>query len=224
MNEEPRIPIALIDDHTLVRKGLVELIENLGGYHVALEAGNGREFINALPGAPPVALAIVDLNMPVMDGYETIAWIHDNRPDIRPLALTFDGTEQAVMKAVRSGSRGFILKDIEPSELKTALDHIMASGYYHSDLVHGNLLESWNKRNDHDRLQAQIMEQVSSREMEFIKLVCSEDEFTYDQIGERMGVTRRTVDGYRETLFMKLGIKSKVGLVLFAIRWGLIKV
>ena len=223
MSSTPEVPIALIDDHTLVRKGLVELIEHAGGYRVVLEAGNGREFIHALTEGPHVELAIVDLNMPVMDGYDTLAWLVDNRPDIRALALTFDGTEDALIKAICSGARGFILKDIEPAELKIALDQVATTGYYHTDLIHHGMMESREKKIGHERRQERVLEEISAREMEFLKLVCLPEELTYERIGELMHVHRRTVDGYREALFEKFGIRSKTGLVLFAMKWGIIK-
>ena len=98
--------VALVDDHHLMRSGLVATVNALGGYHVTIEAGNGKELIDALHGAELPAIAIVDLNMPVMDGYETIAWLRANAPSVLPLALTFDATDDAMVKAVRAGARG----------------------------------------------------------------------------------------------------------------------
>lgn len=217
------VPIALVDDHTLVRKGLVELIHGIGGYEVVLQAGNGREYMREVSGGPAVRIAIVDLNMPVMDGFETIAWIQANCPETRALALTFEANEDTVIKAMRNGARGFVLKDIEPVELKAALDSVHATGYYHTDLVHHSLMTNFDKKTGQEREQARILGQVTPRELEFLKLVCNSDEPTYEQIADRMQVHRRTVDGYREGLFEKFGIKSKTGLVLFALKWGIVR-
>ena len=224
MSTTTDIPIALIDDHTLVRKGLVELINGIGGYRVVLQAANGRDYQQQVSGGPQVDIAIVDLNMPVMDGYETIAWITAECPETRALALTFEANDDNVIKAMRNGARGFVLKDIEPTELKTALDQIATTGYYHTDLVHQSLMTNFDKKTGQERAQAKILGQITPRELEFLKLVCGPDEPTYEQIGDRMEVHRRTVDGYREGLFEKFGIKSKTGLVLFALKWGVIKV
>jgi len=222
MERNNAVPIALVDDHTLVRKGLVELIHGIGGYRVVLEAANGLEFKEAISGGPVVDIAIVDLNMPVMNGYETIAWIHANCPGTKPIALTFDGTGDAVIKAVRSGARGFILKDIEPAELKVALDSVSSTGYYHTDLMHHSLMTNFDNKTSYERQLAKVMETITPRELEFLKLVCSPEEPTYERIVEQMALHRRTVDGYREALFEKFGIRSKTGLVLFAMKWGII--
>ncbi|MEO8067591.1 MAG: response regulator transcription factor [Flavobacteriales bacterium] len=219
----PDVPVALIDDHTLVRKGLVELVNGLGGYRVVLEAAHGEEFKEKMNGGPRVALAIVDLNMPVMDGYETLLWMRTACPETRALALTFDGTDDAIIRAVRSGARGFVLKDIEPAELKTALDHVCETGYYHTDLVHQSLMSNFDKKTSQERARDKVFEQITPREMEFLKLVCDANEYTYEQIGDTMDVHRRTVDGFRQGLFDKFGIRSKTGLVLFAVRWGVVK-
>lgn len=217
------IPVALIDDHTLVRKGLVEVVNGLGGYQVVLEAAHGEEYKQKINGGPRVEIAIVDLNMPVMDGYETLLWMRTACPETRALALTFDGTEDAIIKAVRNGARGFVLKDVEPSELKIALDHICGTGYYHTDMVHNSLMSNFDKKTSQERARDKVMEQITPREMEFLNLVCDVKEYTYEQIGEIMDVHRRTVDGFRQGLFDKFGIKSKTGLVLFAVRWGMVK-
>ncbi|HEX2617201.1 MAG TPA: response regulator transcription factor, partial [Flavobacteriales bacterium] len=184
---------------------------------------NGLELKEAMSGGPEVEIAIVDLNMPVMNGYETIAWIHASCPGTRPIALTFDGTGDAVIKAVRNGARGFILKDIEPTELKLALDSVAQTGYYHTDLVNHSLLTNFDNKTSYERQKAKVMGTITPRELEFLKLVCSADEPTYERIAEQMVLHRRTVDGYREALFEKFGIRSKTGLVLFAIKWGIIE-
>lgn len=219
----PKHAVALVDDHTLVRKGLVGLISSLGDYEVVLEAGNGKEFQKELSGGPHVDIAIVDLHMPVMDGYDTIAWIKETSPELRAIALTFEHSEDAVIRAVRSGARGFILKDIEPLELKCALDSLMLTGYYHTDLVQSGLMNSFGGRTAQEREQARVLGMITPRELEFLKLVCSAEEPTYERIGDVMDVHRRTVDGYRQALFDKFDIKSKTGLVLFAMKWGIVK-
>lgn len=217
------VPVALIDDHTLMRKGLVELINGLGGYKVVLEAAHGEDYKQKVSMGPRVELAVVDLNMPVMDGYQTLAWIHATCPETRALALTFDGTDDAIIRAMRSGARGFVLKDVEPAELKAALDHVRLTGYYHTEMVHQSLMHNSDKRTGEERQRHRVLEQITPREMEFLKRVCDPQELTYEQIADQMSVGRRTVDGFRQNLFDRFGLKSKTGLVLFAIRWGIVK-
>jgi len=222
------LPVALVDDHHLVRNGLVGTVNALGGYRVSLEAGNGRELIDALQaaatnGMEPPRIAIVDLNMPVMDGYETIAWLRANMPDVLPLALTFDAADEAMVRAVHAGARGFLLKNTRPQVLKSALDSLVTTGYYYTEELHDSILKQPEPRSKNDKERERIQALVTPREMEFLLLVCDEAEYTYEQMAARMGVHRRTVDNFRIALFEKFGIKSKTGLVLFALRWGLLK-
>ena len=207
-----------------MRKGLAELIHRTSNQRVVMQAANGKEFIDLLPANPEVEIAIVDLNMPVMDGYETMAWLRDHRPDIRPLALTFNTTEGAVIKAMKCGARGFILKDIEPKQLEVVLDHLYLTGYYHNDLVHHAMIEGAARESEMEQKRQQVMADIRPHELEFLKLVSSEKEMTYEEIAMRMRIHPRTVEMYRERLFEKLGVRSKTGLVLFAIKWGIVKV
>ena len=217
------IPIALIDDHTLVRKGVAELINGLGDYKVVQQAANGREYVDALGTSPSSRIAVVDLNMPVMDGYETIAWIAANRPDTLPIALTFEANDQNVLKALRSGARGFLLKDIEPEELRRALDSLCLTGYYHSELTLTSMVSQKVEVSEAQRDRAAVLAQISEREADFLRHVCSPEELTYEEISRRMFLHMGTIDGYRKNLFTRFGLRSRTGLVLFAIKWGIAK-
>lgn len=219
--------VALVDDHHLMRNGLAATVNSLGGFRVGLEAGNGQELVEALQvmqrnELPLPAIAIVDLNMPVMDGYATIAWLREHAPTVLPLALTFDGNDDAVVKAVRAGARGFLLKNTRPAVLKNALDSLLLTGYYYTESTHEALRSDAVQRTRMERDRAEVLARITPREMEFLLLVCDEAEFTYEQMAERLGIHRRSVDNYRISLFEKFDIKSKTGLVLFAMRWGLI--
>lgn len=215
--------VALIDDHHLVRSGIAAMVNGVGGYNVVMEAANGREFMRALSGNEEPAIAIVDLFMPVMDGFETIAWLKNNAPGIRPLALTFDASDDVMVRAVRAGARGFLLKNARPAVLKVALDSLMLTGYYHSDELHETLVDKQQLKTPQEKQQEKIIAAITPREMDFLLLVCAPEEYTYEQIADKMNVHRRTVDGYRESLVEKFGIKSKTGLVLFAMKWGVVK-
>lgn len=219
--------VALVDDHHLVRAGLVATVNGLGGYRVALEAAHGRELVEQLEHrrndrlADPT-IAIVDLNMPVMDGYATITWLRTHAPDILPLALTFDAADSAVLRAVHAGARGFLLKSARPQVLKAALDSLLLTGYYYSGEVQDARIRELEEKHNEVRERDGVLDRITPREREFLSFVCDEAELTYEQIADRMGVQRRTVDNFRLALFEKFDIKSKTGLVLFALRWKLI--
>ncbi|MBL7951133.1 MAG: response regulator transcription factor [Flavobacteriales bacterium] len=214
--------VALVDDHHLVRNGLVATVNALGGYEVTIQAGHGGELMAALTTLPPPDIAIVDLNMPVMDGYETIAWLRKEHPGVLPLALTFDARDDALVKAVRAGARGFLLKSAPYEVLKSAMDSLMLTGYYYTEATHDTMQRNPGLTTHAERERERIRNSITPREMEFLLLVCDPEEHTYEQIAAVMGVHRRTVDNYRIALFEKFDIKSKTGLVLFALRWGLL--
>jgi two-component system, NarL family, invasion response regulator UvrY len=209
------ITIALIDDHVLIRNALKELINRFDGFEVILEASNGQEFISRCKTPPNIAL--VDINMPVMDGFETAAYIRQNLPDVKILALTVNDDDESIIKMIRAGAVGYLLKDSETTDLRMALNEVAIKGYFHNDLVTNSLMKS---------LKPQANPKPSivfqSREEEFLKLACTE--LTYKEIAAKMCLSPRTVDGYRESLFEKLELRSRVGLVLFALKRGIVQI
>ena len=206
--------IGLADDHILLRKGLVSLVQNLG-YSVLLEVDNGNELIQKLQSGIEPDLILMDINMPVLDGYETTKWIKENKPLIKVLALSMYDDEKAIMKMLRNGARGYILKDSEPAELRMALEAVITKGYYYSELVTGKLIHAINGGNETSKQEVRLNE----RELEFLKLACSE--LTYKEIAAQMHLSPRTIDGYRDALFEKLDIKTRTGLAIYAIKNGI---
>lgn len=214
LSEKSTVTVALADDHALIRNGLAGLINSFDGYRVIFQAGNGQDCIDALkPGIIP-DLVLMDINMPKKDGYDTTLWFKQHYPDIRVLALSMYDNENAIIRMLKCGARGYILKDAEPADLKRAMDDIMQKGFYYSDLVTGHLIHTMQKFElGHDNKSSISL---SDRETHFLQLICSE--FTYKEIADKMFVSPRTVDGYRDALFEKLQIKTRVGLVIYAIK------
>jgi DNA-binding NarL/FixJ family response regulator len=212
--------IALADDHVLLRKGLVSLVENLG-YKVILEVDNGQELTEQIQAGVHPDLVLMDINMPVKDGYETTKWLKNNAPLTKVLALSMYDDESAIIRMLKNGAKGYILKDSEPGELRTAIESILSKGFYYSEMVTGRLIHSINTMDDEDS-PAKNLNGLNEREIDFLKLAATE--FTYKEIAEQMHLSPRTIDGYRDALFEKLNIKSRVGLVLFAIKNGLVKI
>lgn len=211
--------IALADDHVLLRKGLVSLVENLG-YKVILEVDNGQQLTEQIQAGVHPDLVLMDINMPVKDGYETTKWLKNNAPLTKVLALSMYDDESAIIRMLKNGAKGYILKDSEPGELRTAIESILSKGFYYSEMVTGRLIHSINSMDDEDS-PAKNLSGLNEREIDFLKLAATE--LTYKEIAEQMHLSPRTIDGYRDALFEKLNIKSRVGLVLFAIKNGLVK-
>lgn len=210
--------IAIVDDHTLFRKGLSTLISELQSYSVLFEASNGKEFIEKIQGSEVPDIVLLDITMPEMNGYETAKWIKTQYPEIRMLALSTMDSDDAILRMVKAGVHGYLMKNSELEELKTAFETVIAIGYYYNDLFTRRIVKSVDQNTEEDTL----LNKLTERELDFLKLCCTEK--TYHEISKIMFVSERTVDGYRESLFKKLGIKSRVGLVLFAIKSRLVTV
>lgn len=207
--------LVLIDDHAVVRQGLATLIEALGPYEIVAQFGNGSEFLDVVPLAPPPDLLLLDLQMPVMNGRETMRHLAARGMKYPVLVLTNEVDTGNVLELVTLGARGYLSKGCSATELREALSAILAEGYYHSELEQ---LALRGERRSRPNTPA-----LSPRETEFLRLACSTEEYTYRAIAQMMGVSERTVDGYREELFRKAGVKSKVGLVFYALRHSLVE-
>jgi DNA-binding NarL/FixJ family response regulator len=205
--------IALADDHSLLRNGLAILVQSLG-YDVAFEANDGNELIETVKKGNEPDLILMDINMPEMDGFSATQWFVQHLPHIKILALSMYDNETSIIRMLKAGARGYILKDCDPAELKKAIDSVLDTGFYYSDLVSGRLIHAINS-NDKDGLT-----HLNDRETEFLKYACTE--LTYKEIAEKMYLSPRTIDGYRDALFEKLNLKTRVGLVMYAIRNGIV--
>jgi two-component system invasion response regulator UvrY len=210
--------IVLVDDHALLRKGLATLVKNLG-HEVLFEADNGKDFIENLKPKLLPDIVLLDINMPEMDGYQTANWIKANHPSVKTLALSMYDDENSIIRMLKSGAKGYLLKDSEPSELQDAIIALMNKGYYYSDLVSGKLINAINKIDD-DGSELKNLIKLTNREIDFLKYTCTE--LTYKEIADELCVSPRTVDGYRGDLFEKLRVKSRIGLVIYAIRNGIV--
>ncbi len=211
----PKLQVALVDDHVMLRRGLASLINNMSNYEVVVESDNGQDFIDTIAHKKlDPHIVLLDVNMPVMDGFATAKWINENLPLAKILVLSMFDDEKSIIKMLRHGAKGYILKDGEPEELATALYNVVHKGYHYSDLVNGKLIHAINHLDENEGFLSE--NKISTREIEFLKLCCSE--MTYKEIASIMNLSVRTVEGYRDNLFLKLNLKTRVGLVLYAIK------
>ena len=208
--------IVLVDDHVLLRNGLASLVTTLQ-YDVIMECSNGKELTEQLNQDNLPDLILMDINMPLMNGYETTLWLKNNYPEVKVVALSMYDDEQSVIRMIKNGARGYILKDTRPQDLHYALDSVLTKGFYYSDMVTGKFIHSMKEDKE-----TSIISKLKPTEIEFLKLAATE--LTYKEIAQKMHLSPRTIDGYRDQLFEKLGIKSRVGLVIFAIKHGIVKI
>ncbi len=219
--EEKPVEIVLVDDHTVVRSGIKSLINTLGNFNVAAQFDNGLELIQCIgETCPSWDIIIIDLNMPVLNGLETTRWLRKKYPNLKILILTLESDEKVILELFRLGIRGYLPKSCSAALLKKAIIDIYSTGYYHSELLMQALLTTEERNSKRDEL----LSLLSARDIEFIKLCGNKEEYTYEKISELMGMSIRTIDGIRNKLFEKLQIKSKIGLVMFAIKHGLINI
>jgi DNA-binding NarL/FixJ family response regulator len=209
------IKIALADDHAILRKGVAEILARFEGFEVVMEAGNGKELLAKMEVAATLPdICIIDINMPEMNGYETTAAIKKAWPHVKVLALSMYDTELNIIKMLRNGANGYILKDNDPEDLRIAINEVHKNGFYHTELVTGRMLHLL-----HDA-GSKVALDLPERELNFLKYCCTE--LTYKEIAEKMFLSPRTIDGYREALFEKLQTTSRTGLVMYAIKAGLV--
>jgi DNA-binding NarL/FixJ family response regulator len=213
--------IALVDDHILLRSALAALINSFDGFKVLLEADNGKNFIQQINQKKAPDIILLDITMPGMNGYETADWIRVNLPDSRVLVLSVMDNDAAIIRMLQYGARGYILKDSKPPVFQQALIHVRDSGYYINDLVSSKMLHFVNNsRKKPEKNDSFPTVHLTEREMIFLKWCCTEK--TYKEIADEMCVSPRTVEGYRDSLFEKLGVTSRVGLAMYAIKNGIV--
>ncbi|MBD0254227.1 MAG: response regulator transcription factor [Cytophagales bacterium] len=219
MQSSGSIQVVLVDDHRLFRKGMVELINGFAGYAVAWEAENGKEFIDRLSPQQLPDIVLLDIAMPVMDGFETARWMEQRYPNVKILALSMFNDDETIMKMLIAGVNGYILKNADPAELRTALKTLETGDSYFTKHVTGVLLTHLHAHQGKPKDEAV---KLSEREMEFLRLACTE--LPYKSFTPFLGVTVRVVESIRADLFKKLKISSRVGLVLYAIKQGIYKI
>jgi DNA-binding NarL/FixJ family response regulator len=155
-----------------------------------------------------------------MDGYATCEWLKGHYPEIKVLALSTMDAETAIIKMIRSGAKGYIVKDADLAELKLAFSELLSVGFFYNELVSRKVIHSLNRivgEND----QINTLQKLSENELTFLRLSCSEK--TYQEIAAEMFKSEKTIDGYRAELFKKLNVTSRVGMVMFAIKNGIVQ-
>lgn len=205
--ETPPIVIAIADDHTLFRRGVASLMAEYDSLRVSFEAANGEQLQQMMSTHERPDVILMDIHMPVMDGYETTLWLKQNYPEIKVLALSMFDDDDAIIKMLKCGASGYLLKESKPSDLRDAIQIVYHKGIFLNEMVSGTMIRQLNTHSGAN---------LSSKEIQFLQLCCSEH--TYKEIADAMFVSPRTVDNYRESLFLKLGLRSRTGLVLYAIK------
>lgn len=213
-----KIQVAIADDHSLLRNALARLINTFDDYTILFEADNGKVLRTKIMQHIIPDIVLLDVSMPEMDGFETTQWLRKNYPQIKILVLSMMSDEKTIIKMFRLGAKGYLLKNTDPSELKSALDAVMHKNVYLSEFISEKLVSGLH----HDAGQDAKEVILNEREREFLRWTCSE--LSYKEIAEKMSLSPHTVDDYRQSLFNRLKVHSRVGLVMYAIKNGIVEI
>jgi DNA-binding NarL/FixJ family response regulator len=188
------------------------MIDSFGPFRVIIEAGDGKDMLQKLGETKELPdICILDINMPELDGYGALVLIKQKWPDMKVLALSMYNNEFTIIRMLRSGANGYLLKNCDPYEFRNALLSIHDKGFYDEGLIEKNIFNR--------SLKDQLIT-ITPKELEFLQLCCSE--LAYKEIADRMNISPRTVEDYRDNLFKKLKLNTRTGLVLYAMKAGLI--
>lgn len=216
--------IAIVDDHILFRKGIISLIENIyTDCTVLFEADNGPELHQKLHPDQLPDIIIIDINMPDIDGFSSVHWLNKHYPQIKILIISTFNKDDSIIKLLKLGIKGYLSKEAKIEELSEALFQINSHGFYYTDFIAGKLVNFLQTDpEESNAIKSNAVKIMNDREKCFLQLACSE--LTYHEIADKMLLSPKTIDGYRNSLFEKLNVKSRVGLALFAVKHGLVNI
>ncbi len=210
---KPHIKIAIADDHILIRDSLIEAIHAFKNCRVISRAANGQELINnlgSLEALPDVC--IVDISMPVLNGYETVVALKKLYPEIKILVLSMFIEEYSIIRMIKNGARGYLLKSCRTEELKEAIESIHTNGFYYSKTASE---EAFILVHQHK------IAELTEKEIQVLTLFCSD--LSYQEIAEQLHLSVRTIDDHKDAISKKFKIKTRTGLALLAVQSGLVR-
>lgn len=215
------IKLAIADDHKIFREGLKAILEDQPSFQIIIEAGNGRDLIGFLESKTP-DVVLMDIKMPVMDGMQATAYLHEHFPGVKVLALSMYHEDKYIVDMMKAGASGYILKNAEPREIAEAIATVHAKEFYFNERLSVTLVKQLVGERVGIRDDGQKNIELNERETEILALIC--EEYTNLEIAEKLFLSVRTVEGYRTRLFEKIGAKNVAGLVIFAIKRGIISI
>jgi DNA-binding NarL/FixJ family response regulator len=214
------IKLAIADDHKIFREGLKFTLEDYAQLNLIIEATNGKDLITQIINHKPDVI-LMDIKMPEMDGMQAITYIHQHFPDIKILVLSMHNEDKYILNAMRLGASGYLLKNAEPEEILDAIVNVHTKGFYFNDDLSVTMAKELLGINFMHRLHEKDA-RLNEREIEVLKLIC--EEYCNTEIADKLFLSVRTVEGYRTRLFEKVGSKNIAGLVIYAVKSGIITI
>ena len=215
------ITVGLIDDHRLFREGLATILNAAEDMQVTLQANHGHELLNHLLTKPLPDVLLIDHEMPVMDGLQTLKALQNQYAEARVIILTMHHQDQFITHYMEAGACGFLVKDAHPAEVETAIKKVTNGERYFNDLVSNALLKGLKNKATGKTWQPDTGESLTERELEVLQGICNQQSTA--EIADYLCLSPRTIEGYRKTLLEKTRAKNTAGLVMFAIRHGIIQ-
>jgi len=216
-----QINLAIADDHKIFRNGLKATLEDCPDFKLLIEASNGKELIGQLATRMP-DVVLMDIKMPEMDGMQTTAYMHQHFKQVKVLALSMHNEDKYIVDMMKAGASGYLLKNAEPEEIIEAIQTVYDKGFYFNEHLSVTLIKQLAGPGSYADGAGQQQIDLNDREIEVLRLVCQEH--SNQEIADKIFLSVRTVEGYRARLFEKTGSKNLVGLVIFAIKRGIISV
>jgi DNA-binding NarL/FixJ family response regulator len=211
---DKKLNVLAVDDHTLFRKGTVMLLESFDETDSVFEAVNGKEAIQMLE-KTPIDIMLLDLEMPVMDGWETAKKVLSNFPHIYIIMISMHDSLQVISELVELGVHSYLLKDASPEEVRKAINTVYSNDFYYNQLV-AKALHQKIVTSSKEKIQQENNTSLTKREIEILSLICQE--LTMKEIGEKLFLSEQTVHTHRKNLMKKTQVKNSVGLVKYAIQ------
>lgn len=220
MNLDTTIKIAIADDHELFRVGIVKILQEYVDFDVVMEAPHGGVLLNKIEKSEQLPdIILLDIRMPVMDGFETIKVLTKNFPSIKIIILSVHDQARHIIKMIELGANGYLLKNTRPKEVVESIKMVMEQDYYFNDKIN-TLLQKVIRYKGSNSGDKDIPVSITSREQEVLELICKEH--TTSEIADILCLSSRTIEGHRKNLVIKLGVRNVAGLVVYALKQELV--
>ncbi len=214
---EKQIQVALVDDHVSLRNSLAASVSRFKNCSVLFEADHGEHMKTFILKHYIPDIILLDIDMPVLDGFDSAIWLTKNYPQIKIVTLSMNVDEKSIVKMIRFGSKSFIDKASKLSLIEEAIHAVMLNNFFMPPNINDKLIRGMQTEKE----ELLKPEELTDTERRFLVHCCSE--LTYNQIAKLMFVSPRTAEDYRYNLYKKLKVSSRTGLTLYAIKTGLVK-
>lgn len=211
------IKLALADDQVLFRRGLTMLLRDLPDVQVVFECANGEELLTGLKNNA-VDVVLLDLEMPVLNGMDTMKRMREEFPQVKVIVLSMHSEEKFIVHLMELGANGYVLKTAEPDEIEDAVRSVATSGYHFSEMVSRVMLHGLVKK-DKVKPTFSDVDPLTDRELDVLRLICQE--LTTTEVAGKLFLSPRTVEGYRNNILQKIGARNTAGIVVYAMSKGL---